>query len=385
MARHALAVLASLVVLGTAASISRGDALQATACLPPVVGPGTGEGQNDPTQFPPTVGDLRIAMLFVDFADLPGDPPPSEVYESFVPRAVDWYRTVSYDRLRLRVTPLLRWIRLPGTVATYTNPGLDVGLRAALEEAVAAVDGELDFSRFHALYLVLPGAAAERIGGVGVLISEEPLRVDGVDLRIWAWLFEGASFSGDQHNYLAHETGHILGLPDLYVNRSRTSSHRWDIMASLLAPRGLFAWHRWKLGWLDPVQIACLGNRRRIEATLSPLERPGGTKAMIVRRGRYAYVAEVREPVKTSQGRVCKGGVLIYAVEFGAASGTADIRLRPAKLDTTALRVRCGPQAAAPFGRGRGEVSRVRSWGLQFDVLAALADGSFRVRVTQLR
>jgi M6 family metalloprotease-like protein len=363
-------------------SASAARAGPAAACDPPVVSPGgVGEGRNDPRLFPPTVGEFRIGMLFVDFADVRSTADPGETYEAFVPGAVEWYRNVSYGRLRLVVTPVLRQITLGGTVSHY-RAGPEGSLRAALQEAVAAADAEVDFSRFHALYLVAPFAALGTFGASGVLILEQPIRVDGAEIRTLALLFDGP---GAERDFLAHETGHILGLPDLYVIGQRLTFHRWDIMASAPSNRGLFAWHRWKLGWLDPGQIACIGARRRVSATLTPLERPGGTKAIVLRRGRYAYVAEVRQPVAAGPGRICKGGVLIYRVEFGAASGQADIRLLRARGDTGAQWAWCGPLSSAPFGRGRGEVSRVRAWGLRFDIRARLRNGSYRIRVMKTR
>jgi M6 family metalloprotease-like protein len=352
------------------------------ACAPPVVTPGgVGEGRNDALMFPATVGEVRIAMLFVEFADIRSAAEARETYESFVPGAVEWYRRVSYDRLRLEVTPLLRRVTLGGTLSHYMSGGgggIEAGLRSALAETLTATDAEADFSRFHAIYLVLPFAALQRIGASGVLILERPVRVDGSDIRTFAVLFDDG---GADFNYLAHETGHILGLPDLYVNRAPETMHRWDIMATPTPNRGLFAWHRWKLGWLDPEQIVCVGSRRRVTTALTPLERPGGRKAIILRRGRYAYVVEVRQPVPVGR-RICKGGVLIYEVEFGAASNEADIRLRRARLDGDE-RVRCGPLSQAPYGRGRGEVARLRAWGLRFEVLAKRRDGSYRIRVAR--
>jgi hypothetical protein len=73
----------------------------AADCTPPHIGLGTGEDLNDPTQFPGAVGELRMGMLFVDFADMRGESDPRALYDAFVPRAVEWYRTVSYDRPRL--------------------------------------------------------------------------------------------------------------------------------------------------------------------------------------------------------------------------------------------------------------------------------------------
>jgi M6 family metalloprotease-like protein len=379
-----IALVALGFVLGTDSPSARAVADGVAVCAPPEVQPGgVGEGRNDPLLFPPTVGELDVAMLFVDFADARATQDARAAYEAFVPGAVDWYRMVSYDRLRLVVTPLLRRIALRHTVRHYLSgggAGIETGLRAAFEEAVAAADPELDFSRFRAVYVVLPWAALGAIGGSGVLILERPVHVDGTDIRTFAVLYDG---DGAQPMFLAHETGHVLGLPDLYSLGRPDTFHRWDIMASPRSPRGLFAWHLWKLGWLDPAQIVCFTSGRRIEATLTPLERSGGTKAIILRRGRYAYVAEVRDPVASDYGGKCKGGVLFYRVEFGAPSGEADIVLLRARYERD--RVRCGIGAAAPFRRGRGEVSSVRAWGLRFEVRAALADGAFRVRVTKLR
>jgi M6 family metalloprotease-like protein len=281
---------------------------------------------------------------------------------------------------------VLQRLRLRGTLRHYLTgggAGIETGLRAALEEAVAAVDADTDFNGFHAVYLVFPWSALNAVGGAGVLILERPIHVDGADIRTFAVLFDG---DGAQPTFLAHETGHVLGLPDIYSIGRPDTFHGWDIMASPRRPRGLFAWHLWKLGWLDPEQIVCFTGGRRVEATLTPLERSGGTKAIVLRRGRYAYVAEARDPVPSEYGgAACKGGVLVYRVEFGAPSGEADIQLLRARFENTAQRLRCGIGATAPFRRGRGEVSSAKAWGLRFEVRAALRDGSFRVRVTKLR
>jgi M6 family metalloprotease-like protein len=347
------------------------------ACAPPVLGGGVGEGRNDPRVFPASVGELRTVMLFVDFADVRATADPRAVYETFVPRGVEWFRDVSYGRLRLVVMPLFRQLTLRGRASDYRPAGARFGLaRSALEEAVARADAQIDFRSVQAVYLVLPYAAIETIGAIGAVILTEALRLDGAEIRARTVLFD-QPIGGEAHHYLAHETGHMLGLPHV-------SGHAWDVMSTSVRPRGMFAWHRWKLGWLDSAQIVCLAGRRRVEATLTPLERAGGTKAIIVRRGRYAYVAEVRAPAAGHMGARCRGGVLISEVEFGPPPGRLQIRLSPARIETTGQRVRCGRESQAPFGRGRGEVSRLRRWGLQFDVLAAHRNGSFRVRVTAL-
>jgi M6 family metalloprotease-like protein len=78
------------------------------------------------------------------------------------------------------------------------------------------------------------------------VIDDVPLRLDGEGIHSWAWLATG---SLQRLPFVAvHETGHLLGLPDLYNERVPSSQHNWDVMTAAPSGGGMFAWHRWKLG-----------------------------------------------------------------------------------------------------------------------------------------
>jgi M6 family metalloprotease-like protein len=381
----AVAIAAVTAVAPRSATGADGSSLLTGACAPPFLGMGTGEGQNS-SLFPSTVGDFRIAMLFVEFADARGVTDPSAIYDRFIPRVAEWYRGVSYGRLRLFVTPVRRWLSLPGRAADYgATQDREAGMRVALEQAVAAVDAEFDFRGYDALYLVLPTQALGKIGQVGVLILEQPIEADGQPIRALAWLFadETQAQAKDFDAYVVHETGHLLGLPDLYVTGSPATFHLWDTMAWGSGSRagGMFAWHRWKLGWLDESQVACLNGRRSITAVVTPLERPGGTKAIIFRGTETAYVVEVRQRL-AEDAAICRTGVLIYRVLFDAPFGSADVYLLRARSEPLDLAT-CGWDAAAPFTVRRGRVTRLRVGDLRFEILRAMAEGSYRIRVTR--
>lgn len=373
------------VVSTTSMTAKSGSSSPTGDCAPPVLGRGTGEGQNSDL-FPSTVGDFRVAMLFVEFADARGVTDPSAIYDRFIPRVAEWYRSVSYGRLRLVVTPVRRWLSLPGRAADYgATENREAGLRVALEQAVASVDAEFDFRDYDALYLVLPTQALGKIGSLGVHISEQPIEADEQRIRAWAWLFADETQSQDKDfdAYVAHETGHLLGLPDLYVTGSPRTFHSWDTMAWGVVSRtgGMFAWHRWKLGWLDAGQIACLNGRRSVTAVVAPLARPGGTKAIVFRGATTAYVAEVRQRLAEDAG-ICRTGVLIYRVLFDAPSGSAEVYL--IRADSRQLNLAtCGHDASAPYRVRRGGVTGVRVGGLRFEFLQTLRDGSYRIRVTR--
>ena len=231
-------------------------------------------------------------------------------------------------------------------------------------------------------------AAARQVPAGGVIIAGPPARADGAENRVRLFLYDEFAPAYDPVYSLVHETGHMLGLPDLYVLRANVTYHSRDIMASgatpdgFAFPGGMVAWHRWKLGWIDPQQLACLNGRRRVDATVTPLERPGGVKAIVFRGSRFACVAEVRQRI-AEDARICRTGVLIYRVDFAAGAGAADIALAQARSDGPGPTSRCGFQAGAPFKLGRGEIKRRREGPLLFELVRALPDGSYRIRVTR--
>jgi M6 family metalloprotease-like protein len=314
-------------------------------------------------------------MLFVDFLDSPGTTQPGAIYEAYAPRILDWYRTVSYGRLEIEVEPITSWLRLPRALSEYQAHGFE----GAIEAAVAMADPAFDFSSVAALYVIaaMPSLAS-------TIVDHEPIRVDGTAIHGWAWLATG---SLQRLPYVAvHETGHLLGLPDLYVDRVPSSQHRWDVMTAAPRGGGLFAWHRWKLGWLDSDQLVCLDRRGSAVATISPIETSGGTKAVISRLGRAAIVVEVRRRVNEDAG-ICQGGVLVYRVDFvrGAPDNIGrrqqPIEIHPARSDDPKRWTRCGTQWRATLALGRGQVSRVTAWNHTITVLKRVAYGSYRVRV----
>ena len=109
-----------------------------------------------------------------------------------------------------------------------------------------------------------------------------------------------------------------LGLPDLYDQAHRGTPEqfswagRWDVMSDNRASSHMFAWHKWLLGWLDPTQLRGLTSRGSIEAELTPLERKGGVKAVVVPiTPSVAYVVEDRQRIGEDvelATRVCSSG-----------------------------------------------------------------------------
>ena len=228
--------------------------------------------------YPRPAGTLDAVMIFLSFPDARPDTTPEELAADHFPATSRFYEQASYGRFTLRPHPLKHWLRMPRPSTAYAiRRDWSAADRAAyLRDAFAAADGEVDFSRYDVVYLVAdPDAPGVDSDATKVVNLQTPMRVDGTDVRRVVTVFEKHP---PDRLVLAHETGHAFDLPDLYHRPVDgkgdwdTYVGDWDLMGSQfgLAP-DLFAWHKWKLGWLDPRQVACVRGTGPTRLTLEPL------------------------------------------------------------------------------------------------------------------
>lgn len=352
----------------------------------------------DPARSLQATGDLRAVMLFVDFPDAPGSADPRDLYGRLVPDAARWFDEASYGRLRLSVDPVEHWYRMPRPATGYgfTRDGaLTLAQqRDYVQDAVAAADRDVDFSRYQLVLVVAaPGSAIAYSPAYVAPSNDWGVRADGAVLRYGVTFGQDAwSRPGWGAAILDHELGHVFGLPDLYDVHGIGSSYwdglrfagGWDLMSWLGTDAGLTAWERWQLGWLDDAQVECVAAGTAVERTLTPLEEPGGQKALVFPTGpSSAYVVEVRQRLREDAG-LCAGGVLVYRIDTSVDSGDGPLVVRPAQPDVPGAPelASCGPLWRAAFGVGGGEVSSFRddAAGFSLTVVANAAGGGYVVR-----
>lgn len=292
------------------------------------------EGFGSAMSFVSSTGTLRASMIFVDFPDAQANDTTQSLYDTFVPNAPDWYRTASYGALELDiVAPAMNFYRMPRASDSY---GYERGLSAEthgryIQDALDAVGSDVSFQGIELLYIV-PTTAATAIS-FSPTYNEPIVAGDGssitrtVTFGADVWLTWG-------YKTMNHETGHAMGLPDLYPFDGSDTT-RWtggfDLMSLIsgIAP-DYTAWHQWKLGWLDDEQIACVAEPSTESGTftLSALEvsEGAGSKALVlVHNETTALVAEAR----TANGvdDACAPGILIYAVYTDVPTGEGPIRV----------------------------------------------------------
>ena len=356
------------------------------------------------TAYPRPTRTLDAVMVFLSFPDSEPRVDAAELAADYFPAGSRFFERASYGRFTLRPHPVKRWIEMPAASRDYgIQRDWDGERRAAyLRDAVQSADPVVDFSRYDIVYLVAdPDAPGVDSDATKVVNLELPIEADGSSIRRVVTLFE--RHPPDRH-VLAHETGHLFDLPDLYHRPEKRSAEwdahvgDWDVMGSQfgLAP-DLFGWHKWKLGWLDRRHVACVrdpGTSRHLlyplEVPLRPRERdgtgrrPADTRLLVAPLStREALVAEFRGPYGNDVD-LCTSGLLLYRVRSDVASAEGPVRVVDTHPETARCRDRSVNPALADAPLAEGESHTVAAGGgVRFQVGHRLPSGALPVTVTR--
>ena len=169
----------------------------------------------------PSVGKLRIAVLFVDFPDGVADYSTREEAEhdeytfgrTNLAAIEEYLETASYGKLDVEMVPLHGWLRARHSLTAFFTEAGRVSEDISIE-AVELALAEMDFSEIDVVVTVLPSAYF--FGGLfagAVQISDKLIPTLHIGLipnhvindTAGPWGFTGA-----------HELAHALGLTDLY-------------------------------------------------------------------------------------------------------------------------------------------------------------------------
>ncbi|MEU4922024.1 M6 family metalloprotease domain-containing protein [Streptomyces parvus] len=395
---RSLAAAATSLLALAATSLVAGPAAAATGDAAPCALPRTAAhhslGLNTwNAAYPRPDQGLDAVMIFLSFPDSEPVLTPGELTADHFPATTRFFERASYGRFTLRPHPQRSWTQMPRDSTWYAiERDWNAERRTAyLRDAIAAADDDVDFSRYDVVYLVAdPDAPGVDSDATKVVNFDRPLRADGHDIRRVVTVFE-------QHppdrNVLAHETGHVFDLADLYHRPTDgkgdwdTYVGDWDVMGSQfgLAP-DLFGWHKWKLGWLGGRQVVCV--QGSADLTLEPVAAapvPGGsigTRLAVVRTGSDSALAIEARSATGNDRDTCSEGILIYRVRGETASGGGPVEVVDTHPETGACWDRSvyPPLADAPLRVG--ETFTVPGAGTRVEVADRTPSGSWTVRIT---
>jgi M6 family metalloprotease-like protein len=289
-------------------------------------------------------GNIRGLMIFVEFNDVKGTDNPLEVGPKFTRKFEEFYAVNSYGALQVEVDILPDYYLIPKDSGSYgmnTWNGGDPG--AYFGDGIRAADADVDFGEYDFVVVMPPSGISRILYGPAFPYFERNWQ----NLPRERDVYRGVVGGADQRNqqdftgwiWLAHEVGHILGMEHQYNNFDRPAPV-WDLMDNVyidLAP-GLFAWHRYQMGWLTAPRLACFSfeqAQRGISLPLSSLDDQGDSlKSVMVRLTEYkVLVIEARLESPFDKLSAAHQGILAYVVDTSLSGFANPVKLAVKSFD----------------------------------------------------
>lgn len=322
-------------------------------------GPGKGlDGRytGNATAFPfnpttlPIKGQINVAMIFVDWADLPGTAKDYAFYQQQAKLFKDFYWMVSERKLNMNLTFSSKWFRIPSSYKSFTTTFEEEAQRGEApkkqvfyDAAVAASDAETDYSKIDIVFYAVPTAKSVFTNGPHEFNFDYNGFLNTNEKKIYDTATAGDFFLKHKGQppwvYYVHETGHMIGVPHQAnedLNRPGVEMYLvtplggYDIMSMQGgATRTITSWLRWLAGWLDDSQVICTTSETITDNyfNLTPINLVTGkpeslviklseTKAVVVESRRF----DKRFDVSTGNS---KNGLIVYTVDAtkGSAQG----------------------------------------------------------------
>ena len=246
-----------------------------------------------------TAGTLRNLVILARFSDQTPVNTQAEFISLFndtgytldgaIGSVKDFYNEVSYGNINIEST-VSQWVNLPNTAAFYGAGNPDANSRQMVIDAINALDAVgFDFSTMDGnadgevdgLDIIHSGGGQEFSGNSANYIWSHqwelaaPVTKDGVTMQLYhteaerrGWDSVPSSQGLARVGVICHETGHFLGLPDLYdYDGDSEGLGDFCLMAggswngtNGTSPAHPSAYCKSRLGWVTPVTISASGS-----------------------------------------------------------------------------------------------------------------------------
>jgi M6 family metalloprotease-like protein len=308
---------------------------------------------NDGNVTVPAHRSMRMLVLFVQFVDrlaLVNAPPYNTMqgYLDFIAPAAQWFSTSSYGQFQVsfaapQLSNGLDWVLMDKPASQYTWDAQTHNMFAYAREAFQhAYDNWGIKADDYDLVLIMPAKGTFGLANGPGNINRDP--TDGAETNInqvayydqsgnphyvSTFVTAGNDMFSWGYRWLCHESGHTIGLPDLYMYSPTTVRGTnvnlffwvggWDIMGNIAGhSNDYLGYQKWKLRWIRDDQVDVVSEPGTTTHSITPIETPGGSKIVVVRTGvSTAYVVELRTKLGTNalDNRGKYQGALLYRLD----------------------------------------------------------------------
>ena len=285
----------------------------------------------------PSTGNIKIAIIPVDFSNAVGSGDPQAMFRDDVNEIVRWGAYFSRGKMSYEVDlSATSWIRAPRGADWYTCTRCGKGStedkqsqQAGIQELITAADPIYDFSDVDYIYFVVPQQAEQQFGtapiGGGLFNSNEG------SFTAQAYGEMGASYGiqTDRTKIWDHAVHEILH-PQGFIGHGPSNGSGYYISTDQWGPsKAVTSWEAFLNGWFDSNEVLCLKKEtlnQDIYISLDSIDNfgPGKESIMVRLSSDELIVIERRGPGPFSS--VCNGcfrpnesGFTAYRVNVNAA------------------------------------------------------------------
>lgn len=288
----------------------------------------------------PVKGTINALIAPVDFEDVPGKDDPRKTFYEFTERVQAYFTSVSSGKVSFDFQALDKYVRMPFKSNTHGLRSLRGDFGGFWRDSLNALDDHVDFSKFDAVYVMVPREIPRRSILFGPAFLIDIHTDDGI---VRNGTFSSAvtyeEFPTVGWKWMAHETGHLFGLIDLY-DLDGPVFGSWDLMEDAFSNRAieLSSWNRYLLDWLSEEQVSCITTieldiKKNHDVQLVPLVgNMPGKKAQFVRLSEEeVLVLELRVTGGLDLVPAEQSGVLAYVVNtrIGSTEGAWRLIRKP--------------------------------------------------------
>jgi M6 family metalloprotease-like protein len=347
------------------------------------------------TRMQPTNRTLRVAALFIDFNDAPATKTVAQMMTQMVVPAKTRLAATSGNRIQLDVVPSANWKRMPEAMANFRVTDF-LTHRSYIDSVLARFDAEYDFSTIDFVWIFRPIANDPMLGSgtMNLRIGDFwklPTR-DGRELHNYTTFGGDVHWDGEDHGarIVAHETGHVLLLPDQYAYDTSPTLHGlrftggWSFMGLAWPGTAWFAAEQLYVDVLPAVDVLCPPQQAfGAIVTIQPLLSASGLRAIGLRTSATALTfMEVRRKIGMDAG-ICAEGLLVYDVDGSKEGGRGSIVVREGRASTAGPEMTaCELKWNAPYRVG--DVFNLGAPDVWIEILSVGGDGSLTVRIKRL-
>ena len=283
-------------------------------------------------------GSVDVAVVFVDFADVPGGSAELNEHIAAIKKSAEWYSWFSQGNVKYNLRIADKWVRAPKNSENYYwlhpgKPGTQLMSDIDIADTYRSLAGSVvDTSGVTSVWAVLPKSITAIDEGFAYRAYPGVFSIGSDSYRAGTPIWQ----------HFVHETLHSHGA----LGHSPKNTQIGLFWNTGSAGATLNSWDAMTLGWMKQENIFCIAKQNVVTQTLTlvPLEREQvGLRSIVVKLSEYeALVIESHRKDKWSdRWPVGTSGISIMRIDtrndtvwdLGSSTGTYVIPAREHSLD----------------------------------------------------